>query len=96
MALRLFAQGRDPQAACDAPRWHVTEKDEVALEAGFANEIPRALARRGHHLVPRPPAVLFGGAQVIQVRSVADDAGRPGPVYWGGSDPRKDGQAVAS
>ena len=97
MALRLFAQGRDPQVACDAPRWHVTEKDEVALEPGFAPEVPRALARRGHHLVARPPEVLFGGAQVIQARWDADDdAARPGPVYWGGSDPRKDGQAVAS
>jgi len=39
MALRLFAQGRDPQAACDAPRWHATEKDEVALEARYPHQI---------------------------------------------------------
>jgi gamma-glutamyltranspeptidase len=36
--------------------------------------------------VARPATVLFGGAQILQ---------RLGPAaYWGGSDPRKDGQAV--
>jgi len=94
MVLRLFGHGQNPQAACDAPRWHVTERSEVALEPGLSAAVARGLAARGHRLVPRPPTVLFGGAQIIQ-RFPAGDSPTPDVVYWGGSDPRKDGQAVA-
>lgn len=94
MMLRLFGHGQNPQAACDAPRWHVTERSEVALEPGFSAEVARGLGARGHRLVPRPPTVLFGGAQIIQ-RFSGGDSATPDVVYWGGSDPRKDGQAVA-
>jgi gamma-glutamyltranspeptidase / glutathione hydrolase len=86
MMLRLYGHGQNPQAACDAPRWHVTERSQVALEEGFAPEVAAALATRGHQLVAGPPTVIFGGAQVVQ---------RRGDTYCGGSDPRKDGQAVA-
>ena len=85
MVLRLYAHQQNPQAACDAPRWYVTEESQVALEPGLGPEVPQALAARGHELLPRSPTVLFGGAQIVQ---------RLGDVYWGGSDPRKDGQAV--
>ena len=86
MIMRLYGHGQNPQAACDAPRWHVTERSQVALENGVPAEVPFVLATRGHRLVARPATVLFGGAQILQ---------RLGPAtYWGGSDPRKDGQAV--
>jgi gamma-glutamyltranspeptidase/glutathione hydrolase len=85
LLLRLFSHGQNPQAACDAPRWYVSEESQVALEAGFDSSIAPALAARGHVLLPSPATMLFGGAQVIQ---------RAGETYWGGSDPRKDGQAV--
>jgi gamma-glutamyltranspeptidase/glutathione hydrolase len=85
MILRLYAHGQNPQAACDAPRWYVSEESKVGLEPGFSAEVPRALAARGHRLLPVAPTALFGGAQIIQ---------RIGDVYWGGSDPRKDGQAI--
>jgi gamma-glutamyltranspeptidase/glutathione hydrolase len=91
MILRLYGHGQNPQTACDAPRWHVTERSEVALEPGFSSDVPRGLARRGHRLLARPPTVLFGGAQIVQR---FDHGGSPEPTYWGGSDPRKDGQAV--
>jgi gamma-glutamyltranspeptidase/glutathione hydrolase len=84
MVLRLFAHGQNPQAACDAPRWYLSEQSEVGLEPGLASLGP-ALAARGHALLDAPETVLFGGAQIVQ---------KVGDVYWGGSDPRKDGQAV--
>jgi gamma-glutamyltranspeptidase / glutathione hydrolase len=102
MILRIYTHDQDAQTACDAPRWHVTERSEVALESGFPPDIARALSRRGHRLLPKPETLLFGGAQVIQrfgspcdgdANADGDGAGRA--LYWGGSDPRKDGQAVA-
>jgi gamma-glutamyltranspeptidase/glutathione hydrolase len=85
MILRLYAHGQNPQTACDAPRWYLSEKSEVGLEPGLGGELRRELAARGHRLLARAPTALFGGAQIVQ---------RHGEVYWGGSDPRKDGQAL--
>ena len=88
MVLRSTRTSQNPQAACDAPA--LARHRAVArsrLEPGFS---PRGGAGAG---VARPrrwsrtPTVLFGGAQIVQ---------RLGDVYWGGSDPRKDGQAVGS
>jgi len=86
MILRLIAHRQNPQASCDAPRWYLSETSEVGLEPGVARGVRDELASRGHMLLRDAPTVLFGGAQVVQ---------RVGEVYWGGSDPRKDGQAVA-
>ena len=83
--LHLYAHGRNAQAACDAPRWYVSEESQVALEPGFGSGVGPALAARGHTLLTPAPTMLFGGAQIIQ---------RVGDTYWGGSDPRKDGQAI--
>ena len=58
---------------------------QVALEPALGPEVRRALEARGHRLLARAPTVLFGGAQIVQ---------RRGEVFWGGSDPRKDGQAI--
>ena len=85
LALRLFVHGQNPQAACDAPRWYLTERSEVGLEPGIAASVRQDLAARGHRLLDPAPTVLFGGAQIIQ---------RVGDAFWGGSDPRKDGQAI--
>lgn len=87
MALRLISHRQNPQAACDAPRWYLNETSSVGLEPGVPSQVRDALAARGHDLLTDAPTVLFGGAQIVQ---------RVGEVYWGGSDPRKDGQAVAS
>jgi gamma-glutamyltranspeptidase/glutathione hydrolase len=85
--LRIFLAGQNPQAALDAPRWHVTERGHVALEPHFPPAVARELGRRGHTLVADPPTPLFGGAQAIFKLSDG---------YCAASDPRKDGQAVAS
>jgi gamma-glutamyltranspeptidase/glutathione hydrolase len=59
----------------------------VALEPGFPPAVRRALRRRGHRLIEDAPTLLFGGAQAIV--KLPDG-------YCAASDPRKDGQAVAS
>jgi gamma-glutamyltranspeptidase / glutathione hydrolase len=84
MLVRLGDYGQNPQAAADAPRWHVAEDFSLILESGIDPGVAKALADRGHRLVP-PRAGLFGGAQLIY--RLADG-------YCAASDPRKDGQAV--
>jgi gamma-glutamyltranspeptidase/glutathione hydrolase len=85
MMMRMFAHGQNPQTACDAPRWYLSEHSDVGLEPGVGADVASDLAARGHRLMAAAPTVLFGGAQIIQ---------RVGEVFWGGSDPRKDGQAI--
>jgi gamma-glutamyltranspeptidase/glutathione hydrolase len=80
---RLF--GRDPQAACDAPRWYVAPDGRVALEPELEATLGPSLRARGHSLLAAPPTLLFGGAQVIY---------KLDSFYCAGSDSRKDGQAV--
>jgi gamma-glutamyltranspeptidase/glutathione hydrolase len=85
MMVRLFDYGQNPQAACDAPRWHVAADGEVALEAGFPAEVAEGLKRKGHAVALGQPAPLFGGGQLVC---------RLEGGYAAASDPRKDGQAV--
>ena len=88
MALRVLRYGQNPQAAVDAPRWRVTGGRQVAVEPGFDPGVVNALVARGHEVtVERGNGVFaFGGAQLVL---------RHGDAYVAGSDPRKDGQAVA-
>jgi len=85
MVLRLFTYGQNPQAASDAPRWHVGNDHVVALEKGHDKSIMEDLKRRGHPVTMDVPTALFGGAQLI---AKMDD------TYCAASDHRKDGQAV--
>ncbi|MCJ7773031.1 MAG: gamma-glutamyltransferase family protein, partial [Desulfobacterales bacterium] len=75
----------NPQAASDAPRWHVFNDGSVALEGGFSASVVEELTRRGHQIILGQPGSLFGGAQLIY--RLADG-------YCAASDHRKDGQAV--
>ena len=88
MALRVLHYGQSPQAAADAPRWRVTGGRQVAVEPGFDPGVISELVARGHDVtVERGNGVFaFGGAQLILKHADA---------YIAGSDPRKDGQAVA-
>ncbi|MDB5745114.1 MAG: gamma-glutamyltransferase 2, Threonine peptidase family [Polaromonas sp.] len=88
MALRVLHYGQNPQAAADAPRWRVTQGRQVAVEPGFDAGVISELAARGHDVtVERGNGVFaFGGAQLVL---------RQGNTFVAGSDPRKDGQAVA-
>ncbi|MHB9134798.1 MAG: gamma-glutamyltransferase family protein [Armatimonadota bacterium] len=85
MVVRLVDYGQNPQAAVDAPRWHVTEDFRVALEPGFPPEVATEMQRRGHELVEGAGMGTYGGGQLIY---------RLEDGYCAASDPRKDGQAV--
>ena len=88
MALRVLHYGQNPQAAADAPRWRVTGGRQVAVEPGFDAGVASELAARGHEVTVESGSGVFafGGAQLVL---------RQGDAYIAGSDPRKDGQAVA-
>jgi gamma-glutamyltranspeptidase/glutathione hydrolase len=87
MMVRIVDHGQNPQAACDAPRWHLDEEMGVSLEAGSPDGLAAGLAGRGHRIVSTDPFWGYGGAQLIWCL--------PGGGYGGASDRRKDGQAVA-
>ena len=84
--VRIFDYGLNPQAALDAPRWHVGKDGSLDFEKGIPRDVIRDLARRGHRINTDDPAPgLFGGGQIIRKL----DRG-----YCAASDSRKDGQAV--
>jgi gamma-glutamyltranspeptidase/glutathione hydrolase len=85
MMVRIFDHGQNPQAACDAPRWHVAPDGGVELETGFSQAVAEGLRKKGHPVGTRAPASLFGGGQLIY---------RLSDGYVAASDMRKDGQAV--
>ena len=89
----LVDAAMDPQSALDRPRFCLMGGEaagQVALEEGFDFTVMAELAALGHQIVPVGGLNrnLFGGGQVI-LRD--PETG----VLWGGSDPRKDGAAVA-
>jgi gamma-glutamyltranspeptidase/glutathione hydrolase len=85
MMVRIFDHGQNPQAACDAPRWHVAPDGRVELEPGFSPAVAEGLREKGHPVGTNAPTSLFGGGQLIY--RLADG-------YAAASDKRKDGQAV--
>ncbi len=95
MALRVLHYGQNPQAAVDAPRWRVTGGRAVAMESGFDPAVLQGLRDRGHEITVEAAGstgvFAFGGAQLV----LKNDAGGDDADYIAGSDPRKDGQAVA-
>ena len=95
MALRVLRYGQNPQAAADAPRWRVTAGRGVAVEQGFDPAVLQTLRERGHEITVEAAGsagvFAFGGAQLV----LKNDAGGADAGYIAGSDPRKDGQAVA-
>lgn len=88
MALRVLRYGQNPQAAADAPRWRVTGGKGVAVEPHFDAAVVEALRAKGHEVTVEEGngVFAFGGAQLVL---------REGDHYIAGSDPRKDGHAVA-
>ncbi len=84
MVTRIFDHQQNPQAASDAPRWHVYEDFGVGLESGYNPAVLADLETRGHRVQHEKRPWLFGGAQLIY-RS--DDG------YIAGSDHRKEGHA---
>jgi gamma-glutamyltranspeptidase/glutathione hydrolase len=85
MVRRIFDHGQNPQAASDAPRWHVYPDYSVGLETGIPESVARDLTDRGHRVRFEAREHVFGGAQLI----LRTDDG-----YVAGSDHRKEGQAA--
>lgn len=85
MMLRIFVHGQNPQAASDAPRWHLQEDGKVAIEHGYDPVVVNELIKRRHEIILNRPELVFGGAQMIYI--MADG-------YCGGSDHRKEGMAA--
>ena len=85
MVNRLFDHGQNPQAASDAPRWHLYEDFSVGVEAGTPEAVVEALRQRGHDVRFEDREHIFGGAQ-LALKTAAG--------YVGGSDHRKEGQAA--
>jgi gamma-glutamyltranspeptidase/glutathione hydrolase len=81
LLVRMPADGRNPQAAIDAPRWQVFDGRDIGIESGFEASVLDALEARGHELRVLASA-LSGGAQMIW------------RLHGGASDPRKDGLAA--
>jgi gamma-glutamyltranspeptidase / glutathione hydrolase len=87
-----LAQGLDPQAALDLPRFCLEDgnpSDAVALEEGIPLKVMARLAELGHPVKPVSGwgQALFGRGQVI----LRDTGG----TLAGGSDPRADGCAMS-
>ncbi len=85
MVRRIFDHGQNPQAASDAPRWHVYPDFSVGLERGVSPQIHAGLEARGHRVQYERRPWIFGGAQLIH---------RTDDGYVAGSDHRKEGCAV--
>ncbi len=78
----------NPQAAIDAPRVRVLDKGRVAVEPTVNPEAVRELARLGPGVQIEQEMAGFGGGQMIWRDPETG-------VYIAGSEPRKDGQALA-
>lgn len=86
-----MVDGLNPQAALDAPRFRWLEGKRVALETSrIPDEVVEGLRERGHEIVEEgeffEEGGHWGGGQIVH----RDDEGS----LIGGSDPRKDGQAI--
>lgn len=86
MVTRIFDHGENPQAACDAPRWHVMPDYRLLLEEGYDESVAQELAARGHDVAIGAPHGTFGGAQLVYRL--------PSGGYFAASDHRKEGAAV--
>jgi gamma-glutamyltranspeptidase / glutathione hydrolase len=87
VATSILRFGLDPQAALDAPRWRLDRDAEgwlLCLEPALW-DVADDLERRGHRIWRDPDPASYGGGQIILV---------DGESLWGGSEPRKDGQAA--
>ncbi len=85
MVTRIFDHRENPQAASDAPRWHVSPDYRLALETGTPSGTVKALQERGHEALLVEDEGLFGGAQLI---CCLEDG------YCAASDHRKEGTAA--
>ena len=91
MVTRIYEHKQNPQAASDAPRWHLTKDFDLVLEEGFDLSVATKLAARGHNVSISSATGLFGGAQLIY--KLSDQNGGE-YQYCAASDHRKEGLAA--
>ncbi|MBS3816106.1 MAG: gamma-glutamyltransferase [Candidatus Thermoplasmatota archaeon] len=77
----------NPQAALDAPRWRWDEEKRVYVEKSFADDIAKALSRKGHDVNYSLHSGSYGRGQIIW----KDEDG----VYAGGTEKRTDGHIAS-
>jgi gamma-glutamyltranspeptidase/glutathione hydrolase len=89
MVVNMIDFSMNPQESLDAPRFELLDPYVDHSSVAFEHDpsIGQALAALGHQVVESPRVGGFGGGQII----VVDQHG----VRHAGSDPRKDGAAVA-
>jgi gamma-glutamyltranspeptidase/glutathione hydrolase len=89
--LNIIDFGMDVQTALDAPRFRYYQvNNECAFEPGFPPSVLQELTDKGHQVVKLddPYSQQFGGAQAIMIHPQTR-------ALIAGSDPRKDGCAIA-
>ena len=85
----LVRDKNSPQEAINSPRWKLQKDGALLLESTCGIKTASELASLGHNVVSAPyGAYEFGAAQII--------ARLPDDGYTAGSEPRRDGQAVAT
>jgi gamma-glutamyltranspeptidase/glutathione hydrolase len=90
--INMIDLGANVQAASDAARFsHFQDRNTVWLESEAFRNVGGALSAMGHRVVQRDGTEM-GGYQAI-MRTLGRTAAQ-GQIYRGGSDHRKDGQAV--
>lgn len=87
----LVDSGLNPQAALDVPRFRWLEGDRVAIESSrLPDRVADGLRERGHDVIEENAFFAegghWGGGQIVY----RDEDG----TLIGGSDPRRDGQAI--
>ena len=94
MVLRYVAEGHNPQACSDAPRWRIDDTATLILEPTVPQAVVDGLVAMGHTPRVLPHGNLeFGSAQLVARLDTAT-SGTDSAVYAAGSDHRRDGQAV--
>ena len=88
--VRMLNYHQQPQSACDAPRWKVSQGLGLDCESTMPPAVLEGLAALGHRIESISDSYMdFGSGQFIWKLSDDDEHG-----YVGASDSRRDGQAV--
>lgn len=93
----IIDYGMNVQQAIEAPRWlsfpgsdpvNVDKPFTLIYEDRILKSVIDALGAKGHHMIKR---AAFGGGGGVQLIMIHPQNG----VFFGGSDPREDGSAIA-
>jgi gamma-glutamyltranspeptidase / glutathione hydrolase len=86
MIVNTVDYGLNPQASLDAPRWYWGEDHSIKVEPNVDLGLVEGLSVRGHDVEIDSDIDVFGSGQIIWRQ--------PSGIYVGGSDGRKDGNAL--